>query len=101
MLGPTQLNTIYSFLEWNYTLLILSQNYLTFNQSVAFGAYVGLYSTNMLVNSTSTISSKGGGCKSNEGMGCGFLDWTMGLRMQCGGTGASHGGSGSPSISPS
>jgi len=42
----------------------------------------------------SYIDTTGWGCDCNLGLGCGFLDWIIGLRLQCGGTGASHGGIG-------
>ncbi|KAM3143533.1 hypothetical protein pb186bvf_004295 [Paramecium bursaria] len=80
-------------LNINFTFISIAQNMTTFHESLIVSSHIGIYSYNSVIN-YSNISSKGLGCQLSEGLGCGFLDWIIGLRLQCGGTGASHGGRG-------
>jgi hypothetical protein len=79
-------------------VFVTESRIIILNSSVV-GSYIGVYSNYLELSRESVISSMGMGCRANYGDGCGFEDWIVGLSMQCGGTGASHGGMGGPSSS--
>ena len=43
-------------------------------------SYIGIYGNYINMN-FSSIDTNGWGCDCNLGLGCGFLDWIIGLRL--------------------
>lgn len=50
------------------------------NNSKIKGFYIGLYSQNLTIDTTSQIVTDGMGYTTNEGFGCGYTDKIIGLR---------------------
>lgn len=56
------------FLANNFSMVCVVEQYLNLvHGTKIFGSYIGLYSTNLEIDSNSLVSAKGGGCAPNMG----------------------------------
>ena len=63
-------------------MVVMVQNYLEISEkSYLKGSFIGIYTSNLEITYASKVSTNGMGCSMSEGLGCGFLDWIIGLRL--------------------
>lgn len=75
----------------NYTVLLLTQKSIDLSENASLkGARIGIFSSNLSIDSKSNISSTGFGCSSDSGPGKGQS--ILHEDNYCGGMGGSHGG---------
>ena len=55
------------------------------------GGNLGIYTSELTVDSDSSLSASGLGCNSSRGYGCGYFDVVVGSNLRCGASGGSHG----------
>lgn len=59
---------LFGFLANNFSIVCIVEQYLNLvHETKIFGSYIGLYSTNLEIDSNSIVSAKGGGCAPNMG----------------------------------